>query len=609
MTNLANKSAASILENTESITNLILQHVASFSDRDAVILVKDPDKENGATHLTYQELDKKAKGIAFWMHNNFDPGSRILLLYPVGPEFVEAFIACIYAGMVAVPAPMPSQHQHQRNRVKAIANDASISAILTDSTHVNTVKEWSASENLSNVVCLATDTQNFEIVDNWNIPITNQSTIALLQYTSGSTGNPKGVMISHKNLLFNVASFSRVLGFDKDTRFGGWIPLYHDMGLMAQLLPALFLGSTCVMMLPTTFLKRPYLWLRMIDKFDINHSCAPNFAFDLCCQRITEDQKLDLNLSRLQHLISGSEPIQASTLTGFSQYFKSTGLREECLCPCYGMAEATVFISGHSQRAPVLQAADIESLKSNVFKLTTGSNDSRFLVSCGEPRNYDVRIVNPHSFEVLTEGKIGEIWLRGDSISRGYWRNASATTETFHASTSEGDSGYLRTGDLGFLYQNEIYITGRIKEMFIVNGRNHYPHDIEHELRHRYDELHGRYGAVFTVPTITNDESVVITHEVKGRYSQQHLQELSSQIKSLVQQEFGLNSSAVVLLRSGSIKRTTSGKIQRTYMRELFINNKLPSLIQNIEPSINLMWQELGDNKPVTTTVENEAFS
>jgi len=592
MSTLINNNEIYSLENAQSITDLIQMHVKNHGDRDAAILVRDPDKVDGSSHLTYQVLDQKAKKLAYWLHNNFDPGSRILLLYPVGLDFVQAFIACLYAGMVAVPAPIPSQHQHQRNRVKAIASDASISAILTDSTHLISVKEWSEAENLTRVDCISTDSETLESAEHWTLPVTNQSTIALLQYTSGSTGNPKGVMISQRNLLFNVASFARVLKFNKNTRFGGWIPLYHDMGLMAQLLPALFLGSTCVMMLPTTFLKRPHLWLRMIDNFNINHSCAPNFAFDLCSQRVTDEQKSHIDLSRLQHIISGSEPIQATTLNKFSQSFKSTGLQEESLCPCYGMAEATVFISGYSQRLPVLQNADIERLKHNEFKPVKKSNNSRQLVSCGAPRDYDVRIVEPKSIEVLIEGQIGEIWLRGESISRGYWRNGSATEETFNASTSEGDTGYLRTGDLGFMYKNEIYVTGRIKEMFIVNGRNHYPHDIEHEIRNRFSDLSNRYGAVFSVSSSNVTEALVITHEIQGRHSQQYLEVLSTKIKSLVQQEFGLNISAIVLLRPGSIKRTTSGKIQRIYMRELFLNKDLPSLYQKVDPSIIQVWQE-----------------
>ena len=573
-------------EHVSSVTELIREHVRTRPDQVAVTLVRDLDKEGGATSLSYAQLDHEARRVASWLRERFPTGDRILLLYPVGVDFVAAFLGCLYAGMIAVPAPLPGQYQHQRRRVKAIAKDASISAILTDSANLPSVSEWTGAEGLTQVQCLATDTADFGTPDAWTMPPTSRETLALLQYTSGSTGNPKGVMVAHHNLLHNVDSFRRGLGFTEKTRFGGWIPLYHDMGLMAQLLPALFLGSDCVLMTPNAFVMRPHLWLRMIDKYGIGFSAAPNFAYELCRRRVTDAQLAQIDLSRWEYAANGSEPVQASTLLAFAQRFAPAGFREEALCPCYGMAEATVYISGCAHRRPVIHAVDAGRLARHEFKLAEPGQATRALVSCGPASDYDVRIVNPETGQVLPQGQVGEIWLRGESVARGYWHNEQATRATFQASTADGDGGYLRTGDLGLVHGDEIYVTGRIKEMLIVHGRNLYPQDIEHEVRAQHAELSTRFGAVFTVSAPDEEEAVIVTHEIKGRFSVERLREITSSIKTAVSREFGVRVAGVVLLKPGNVQRTTSGKIQRSAMRELFLANTLIPIHEDLDPQV-----------------------
>ncbi|GAB6043140.1 fatty acyl-AMP ligase [Endothiovibrio diazotrophicus] len=588
-------------EQAAHVVAVLRGHASARGEQEALILVRNPDREDGADTWSYRELDTAARRIGGWLQQHLETGSRVLLLFPVGLDFAAAFWGCLYAGMIAVPAPLPGQYHHQRRRVKAIAASADIGAVFTDAANLSTVQDWAQAEGLSHVPAVAVDTFDFGSADAWRLPELAGDTLALLQYTSGSTGDPKGVMISHRNLQHNAASFRRALGFDAQTRFGGWIPLYHDMGLMAQLLPPLFLGSTCVMMTPNTFLKRPHLWLRMIDKFDVQHSCAPNFAFDLCRRRITEQQLAAIDLSGWRFVINGSEPIQASTIQAFAERFAAAGFSEQALCPCYGMAEATVFISGAAQRSPVIRQVNSELLEQHVFRLAESAVDSRHLVSCGPARDFDVRIVDPVTQQVQPAGAVGEIWLRGGSVAHGYWRNPEATSSTFQATTADGDSGYLRTGDLGVCFDDEIYVTGRMKEILIVHGRNLYPQDLEHEMRLRIVELSSRFGAVFTVNVAEQGEAVVFTHEIPGNVGPQRQQEIVAAIKLGVFQEFGVQLAGVLLLRPGGVLRTTSGKIRRALMRQAFLRGDLPVLYQSLDAGV----QGGNEQSPLVPVQEN----
>ena len=583
-------------ERAENIVEVICQHAISYPNQEAVILVMDSE-DSQSISLSYSQLDVNARNIASWLQKHFSEGERILLLYPVGLNFVSAFLGCLYAGMVAVPAPLPGKFRHQQERIKTIARNANVVAMLTDSNNYNSLKMWMELENIEDIICSATD--KIELIQSkaWVQPPISRNTLALLQYTSGSTGEPKGVMITHHNLLYNVSSFKRGLGFTRQTRFGSWVPLYHDMGLIAQLLPALFLGSTYVMMSPSSFLKRPYQWLQMIDKFKVNHTVAPNFAFDLCTRRVQDEQLAKLDISHLKYIINGSEPIQSVTIHDFAKRFAIAGLKIEAICPCYGMAEATVFISGFTPRVPVVKSVDSYLLQKNKFVLAKEDQVQRKLVSCGIPIDYDVKIVNPDTFEVLPVDTLGEIWLRGESISCGYWRNEQATNTVFKLTTAEGDRGYFRTGDIGVLHQGELYIAGRIKEIFIVNGRNVYPHDIEHEIRLNHPELKGRPSAVFNISTQNNEEAIVVTQEIQGVFTNDFLQILTIKIKETVLREFGIQISAVLLVQSGSVHRTTSGKIQRSTMRECFLAETLPIIYENISSPLNNLRQSLSSLK------------
>ncbi len=574
------------LYTNSDITDLFRRRVAESGDRPAVILAGDHSPE-GDDVLTYTSLDRRARSIATWLGARLTPGERVLLLHQQGVDFAPAFLGCLYAGMVAVPAPPPGSHQHQRRRLTAITEDSGARIALTDSATLPDTVSWAAEHSTGPEVA-ATDTVALDddvLARSWRKPPTDPDTVAMLQYTSGSTGDPKGVVLTHRDLLENVASQHRLRGQNADTRFGGWIPMYHDMGLIGHLLPALFLGSVCVLLSPTAFLRRPYRWLKMIDDYGVSMSAAPDFAYERCVRLVTDEQLGRLDLSRWLFAVNGSEPVRASTLRAFSDRFAAAGLRPDALSPCYGMAEATLVVTGVAQREPVSRWFDADLLEQRVLRPTSPSyGDTRELTSSGFPDTIDVRIVDPETQATLPSGRIGEIWLRGGSVSGGYWRNPVATEAVFRARTAEGAEGFLRTGDLGAVHDGELYVTGRLKDVLVIHGRNLYPHDIEHEVRLQHPELADQAGAAFTVAA--PEEKVVVVHEVRGRFQPDRLLEISRGVKATVAREFGVSVGGVALLRPGSVLRTTSGKIRRAAMRELFLGDELSTVYEHLDARI-----------------------
>jgi acyl-CoA synthetase (AMP-forming)/AMP-acid ligase II len=566
------------LQPATSAAALISEHARSTPERTALIFVDDVERDDGATRWSYAQLDAEARRISSWLRTRFPMGDRVFLLYPTGFDFVAAFVGCLYAGMVAVPAPLPGQYRHERLRLRGIANNAMVSATLTNTENLSAVTEWAEAEGLTDILLLATDSGDLADVGSWTQEELDHETLAMLQYTSGATGEPKGVMVSHGNILHNVDSQRRALGVTAETLAGGWLPLYHDMGLLGQTLPGLMLGGGCVLMRPATFLKQPHNWLRMIDKYDISASAAPNFAYELCCARVTDEQLAGLDLSRWRVAATGSEPVDAATLAAFAKRFAPAGLRDDVLFPCYGLAETTLFVSGSANRRAVVTKVDADRLKQHQFVPAEVGAD---LVSCGTPHDFDVLIADTQTGEELAPDGIGEIWLRGPSVSKGYWRNDSAAKRAF------APDGYLRTGDLGTLHDGELYVTGRLEEMVIVHGRNLYPQDIERELRAQCAELAG-VGAAFTVSLAEagTEEILVVTHEINGRLAEDRLRQLAVEIRQTVAREFGVPLGGVGLLRRGEVRRTTSGKIQRVVMRQRFLDGGLNTVYADYEPQV-----------------------
>ncbi|MFE5096959.1 fatty acyl-AMP ligase [Streptomyces sp. NPDC056638] len=582
--------------------SVLRERVENTPDTGAVTFVLDPLQARGNVSLSYADLDGRARSIAVWLAERTEPGDRVLLLYPPGVEFTAAFFGCLYAGLIAVPAPLPGRYRHERRRLARIVRDAQASVLLSDPSGLPEVEKWAVDEGLTDVVCHATDGADSDPAA-WRPRVpTRPDSIALLQYTSGSTGSPKGVMVRHRNLLTNVDSVVRSLRLRPADRLGGWIPLYHDMGLIGLMLPGVLRCRGYAQMDPMTFLRRPHQWLQMMDALDVNATASPDFGYELCLRRVTDEQLADLDLSRVRAAVDGSEPIRAHTVTGFIRRFAAAGFPSDALVPMYGLAESTLLVTGSSGRLPHVVGLDVPALEEHTLRRAAPGVPSRDLVGCGAGVDEQVRVVDPDSGEVLPEGRVGEIWLSGPSVTAGYWGNDEVTKATFNAFTSDGQGPYLRTGDLGGLLDGDLFVTGRRKDVLVLHGRNIHPQDIEGELRAQHEELNGLHGAAFTVggdDGTALQESVVVLHEIRGHWGAERMAAVASAMKLTVAREFGVPVGAVLLLRPGGIRRTTSGKVERSAMRSLYLTRALEPLLTSEDPHLTAVLDGFGQQEAV----------
>ncbi|MFF2013528.1 fatty acyl-AMP ligase [Streptomyces sp. NPDC058195] len=575
------------IRNASSLGALLREHVRDRADQDAVVFVRDPQTGDADT-LSYEQFDRRAGAIAEVLRTHTGPGDRVLLLYPQSTEAVAAFAGCLYAGTLAVLAPMPGSYQQDRKRVTSIVSDARISVVLTDTENLASVRAWADEAALPGLRVLASDTFDDTEGHLARLAPADHGTTAMLQYTSGSTSEPKGVTITHGNLLCDIASFVSSLRSEEPVRTGGWAPLYHDMGLIGQTLAPLAMGSTVVLMSAVTFVKRPVQWLRLVDRYDLGFSAAPNFAHDLCVAKVTDEQLATLDLSRWRYALSGGEPAQATTIRRFSERFAAAGLRPDAFGVCYGLAECTVFVSGSPGREAVVADLDPAELERGLLRRAAPDAEGRAVPSNGAVHGVEARIVDPDTRVELPAGSVGEVWLRGASVAHGYWENPEATAAAFQARTEDGEGPFLRTGDLGGFLDGELYITGRRKDLMIINGRNLHPQDIEHALHDRHAELDGLPGAVFSVPADgagggTADDALIVLQEVRGRPSPDNARVLARAMRDTVSREFGVRAAGIVLVRRAGVRRTTSGKIQRAAMRQLFLSGAVEPLFADFD--------------------------
>ncbi len=572
-----------------SFAELVLARAVERGDSDAFLFLSDGVRGVEPERLSYAGLDEAAKGVASWLQERGLRGRQVMLLYPSGLEFVKAFVACLYAGAVAVPAPLPSEQGQHFRRVSGIVRDARVGAVLTLGVHAPEVEAWLADEGFSDVVCLPTDGGPVGDAGAWRDPGVGRADLAFLQYTSGSTSAPKGVMVSHGNLLANEAAIQRSFGNTPDMVIGGWLPFYHDMGLIGHVLQPLWLGSTSVLMSPMSFLRRPVRWLEMISEFGLHGTGGPNFGYDLCVRRVTDAQLEGVDLSTWRTAPNGAEPVRAETLRAFAERFAPYGFRPEAFFPCYGMAETTLVVSAKEPgRGPLLREVDASGLEAGRLAGPFLDATTRTLVSSGIVRgeDFEVRIVDPQTQLELPQGRVGEIWVRGASVASGYWERPEVNAEVFGARIAGAEElgAWLRTGDLGALEQGELFVTGRLKEMVLINGRNIYPYDVENAVRALNPDFGN--GAVFAVET--DQEHLVVVHEVRAR-ADTDLRGLVSAVQQLISKEFSVPAGNILLVRPGTIRRTTSGKIQRALMRKLFLQDEVAALHAVLEPSVRTL--------------------
>ncbi|MGF1478205.1 MAG: amino acid adenylation domain-containing protein, partial [Cyanophyceae cyanobacterium] len=529
------------------------------------------DGEAETARLSYGELDRQARAIAAELHTICQPGERALLLYPSGLEFIAALFGCLYAGVMAVPAAVPRRHFF--TRWQAIAADAEATVVLTTAAVEAKLRQQIEAQGQQHRWLVSDRAAS----SSWVYPAITGETRAILQYTSGSTGQPKGVIVTHRNLLHNQQTIQGAYEHSENTRIVGWLPLFHDMGLVGNVLQPLYLGIPCSLMPPTAFLQKPWRWLQAIARYRATTSGGPNFAYDLCVEKITSQQRAELDLSSWQVAFNGAEPVRAQTLKRFTETFKPCGFRPHAFYPCYGMAEATLLISGGLvTEKPVVCQVEQAALQNNQVEIS--DNDARELVGCGKSWLGQLVIACPKSLTPLRDEQIGEIWVASESVAQGYWQRPQETQQTFQAYLSTGEGPFLRTGDLGFLREGELFVTGRLKDLIIVRGRNYYPQDIELTVGQSHPALRAGCGAAFAVE-INGEERLAVAQEVARTHRRRlKVEETIAAIREAVFQEHELDVYAVLLLETGSIPKTSSGKIQRRACRQQFFTNSFATV-------------------------------
>lgn len=566
----------------------------TFKEKDLYVFLADG--ENTVEKITYGDFLTKVKNIAGNLQMKLDYGERVLILYPPGIEYNLAFISCVYAG--AVPVPLYPPDTRSLNRVINVIRDCTPKAAFANSntidkfiginsqvfTQKNLVENAFIAETVRDLNFF--NVQDLDFHSEYHDILCEPNDAMYLQYTSGSTSAPKGVIVTHDNLIYNTHHIAKFFGQTHKELAVSWIPPFHDMGLIKDVLTTIYTGSTLVFMAPNSFIRKPYRWLKAITDYKhlgIVNSGGPNFAYDLCTKSVTDEQMLDLDLSHWNLAYNGSEPVQRKTLEEFYNRFKHVGLQKNILEPVYGLAEATLMVAGPTkeEKTSFVKHLDKSEMKKNkAVYHDTESDETMPVVCCGKTiEEQTTAIVNPDTLEVLNDKEIGEIWVKGRSVAAGYFNNDEATKETFKAHLSHNNDGpYLRTGDLGFIDGDRMYISGRLKDLIIINGSNHYPQDIEITASTSHQALRPNGGIAFSVK-IDEAERVVVVYEVKRNALKQHNSEdIINSIKLNIFQKHSLSVYEVVLIESSSIPKTSSGKLQRRLCKQQYLDGLLKTI-------------------------------
>ncbi|WP_039805207.1 fatty acyl-AMP ligase [Nocardia araoensis] len=555
------------MPDTILLPDILERRAVGEPDRTAYVFLDENGSEAAA--LTYRELHHRALAVARELHSRCVPGDRALLVFPQSLDFIVAYFGCLYAGVIAVPVNPPRRDRVQ-DATRSIVLDCAPAAVLTLGALIAPlrpvlepicqVRQW-----------LAVDAMPAGRIDRPAVAAELDS-VAFLQYTSGSTATPKGVMVTHRNLLANEEMIRRAFGHDRDSTVVGWAPFFHDQGLIGNVLQPLYVGATSVLMSPATFIRRPLLWLEAISRYRAHTGGGPDFAFAACVARASAGEVPRMDLSSWKVAFNGAEPIRAETLTRFAETFAPFGFDARALYPCYGLAEATLLVTGSRKgRGPTTLELDVEALGRGRYEVAAGRN--RTVAGSGRvlPRE-ELRIVDPGTGRVCPPDRIGEIWVSGDHVAQGYWEKPEATAETFQARCADDPARtYLRTGDLGVLVDGELYVVGRRKDVIIVRGRNYYPHDIERTVQAAHPALRIGGGAAFSVPG-RDGEKIVVVQEVNRAFAPEgDITDIIGAIRAAVVREHELAVGEVVLTSGGQVQKTSSGKIMRAAARKRYL--------------------------------------
>lgn len=531
--------------------------------------------ERLGARLSFADLAHRAKTVAAALQALGLEGASLLLMYPPGLEFIEAFLGCHFAGITPVPVHPPSGREDGGLRIAQILEDCGAAGVLTcEAQHASIARALMLVHPECCPPIWSSDRLEAD-ASTWREPLLCAERLALLQYTSGSTGQPKGVRVSHGNLLANQAMIRDGFGHDQNTVVAGWLPLFHDMGLIGNVLQPLFLGVPCYLMPPMAFIQKPVRWLQAIARYRATTSGAPNFAYDQCVQRIRPEQREGLDLSSWRVAYNGSEPVRAATLTRFIETYAPYGFTPQACYPCYGMAEATLFVAGgRCFEGAVSLTVDEEALVAN---RVVPSGEGRTLVSSGR-ETAGLIIVDPERLMPLGADLVGEIWIAGPHVAGGYHGKPELNARAFAAHTEDGAGPYLRSGDLGFIHEGRLYVTGRLKDLIILKGRNHYPQDLEQTVCAAAPELRLGQAAAFAVEQ-EDEERLVLVVEVKLRPQEAFDAEaVTAHMREALATHHGVRAHALALVPPGSVPLTSSGKVRRAECRRRWLAGQLAAL-------------------------------
>ena len=582
-----------------TIIELLRNRAVERSKDRAYTFMVDGKKEGD--RLTYAELDRQARAIAATLQKYKAEGARALLLYPQGLEVIAAFCGCLYAGVIAIPVPPPESGRLKRTlpRLRSIVKDAEATVALTTAgifELIETVRdEFPEFEQMRWIDTAQVD---INIADEWIDPKVDKDQLAYLQYTSGSTSTPKGVMLTHYNLMHHCYSLQQACGYDSNSVTVTWMPYFHDYGLVEGMMVPLYNAHPCYVMSPFSFIKRPLNWLRNMSKYKGTHSQAPNFAYDLCTRRIKAKQIAELDLSFWEAAGNAAEPINPHVMAKFVETFNPCGFRWEAFAPSYGLAENTLLATTKPKGTrPVFLGVETSAMEQDKVVVTDPEREEgvRIMAGCGKKVcDTIIAIADPQTMTAKADDEVGEVWIKDPSVAQGYWKRPDVTKVTFDAYLQDTREGpFLRTGDLGFVHEGELYITGRIKDLIIIRGTNHYPQDIEWSVQKLHSALRPDYGAAFSIQD-KGEERLIVVQEVERRSGNLDTETIIADVKQEIAEQHEIQVYGVVLAKSGNILKTASGKIQRRACRDKFLAGTLTIIDDWCEnPELSLKFRSL----------------
>ncbi len=537
--------------------------------------------------VSFRELDQHARSIGGYLQKMIQPGDRVLLVYPPSLEYIAAFFGCVYAGAIAVPA-LPPANRRTFPRLQSIIKDAQPSIVMTSSKFEERMLELRSDSAIGFRDYSIVTSDDFlqhaqKLSAGWTKPELSPDDTVFLQYTSGSTGVPKGVMVTHRNILANARFLTLTFPVESGETIVSWLPPHHDMGLICKILYPVYNGAHCIQFPPAAFIMRPYRWLKAISDYRARFTAAPNFAYELCIKKITDEQKASLDLSSLRFALNGAEPIRSGTLRRFQAAFSACGWRPETLVPGYGLAESTLLVSANRQcptdKFPGTINVSKSGLHVNLIESPRSNADSLEIVSTGffERESHETIIVDPVSHVRQPENRVGEIWVRGPSVAKGYWNRPEESQQIFHANVKGQNLSYLRTGDFGFISNGELYVSGRIKETMIFYGNKIYPQDVELTVE-QLDPAFRTNGCAVLAIEEGEAAQLVVIQELESRRTPVYTDLIEKLRVELLEHHGIVDLFAVVLVKAGHVPRTSSGKIQRVRCKELFLTDQFAAI-------------------------------